>query len=38
MAYMACNFKIPSKKKPLELDFGEWVDHVGRMETKVCGL
>jgi hypothetical protein len=24
MAYiMACNFKIPSKKKPLQLDFGE---------------
>jgi hypothetical protein len=38
MAYIIYNFKIRSKKKPLQLDFGEWVDHVGRMEIKVRGL
>jgi hypothetical protein len=30
MAYITYNLKIPSKKKPLWWDFGEWVDHVGR--------
>jgi hypothetical protein len=38
MAYIIYNFKIPSKKKSLQSDFGEWVEHVGRIETKVCGL
>jgi len=38
MVYIIYNFEILSKKKPLQLDFGEWVDHVDRMETKVCGL
>jgi hypothetical protein len=36
MGYITYNFKIPSKKKPLQSDFGECVDHVGRMA--VCKM